>query len=300
MFLPNGFEALSLTPAEDFRLSIRVIEIIAVVGGLIAIHFGIFSSRRTKLQTKGLDLQLSGNPQAAEKCFRAALDKGANAPKSDRVRLLVGLSDTLIDQKRYDEAKQYLTQALELGDPTGSGQGSMCDLLLAQKVTPEKAIEMADEAFQLQTRTMKSMSFGARWANVSNELLEAKTWARKAQAYLITNRQSDAHQAMDRSLQILNAAMPEFQQASPEAPPAGKLALGDRLRRLKYLTISDTCWTIGLSLLAMGDTAKAREQFLLVRDSDPMGKYRALAQGEINSLGKAEAEAQIPKVDEVK
>ena len=285
MFLPNGFEALSLMPGDNLRLSIRILEFLVIVGGLIGIRFGVFSSRRTKLQTKGLDLMLSGNPQGGEKCFRAALSKSAKVPESDRVRLLVGLADTLIDQKRYEEAKQYLTQALDLGDPTGSGQGSMCDLLLAQKVTPDKAIEMADEAFQLQSRTMKSMSFGAQWANVSNQLLEAKTWARKAQAFLIMDRQSDAQQAMDRSLQILNSAMPEFKQAEPEAPPAGKAALGDRLRRLKFLTISATCWTIGQSLLALGDTAKAREQFQLVCDSDPMGKYRALAQSALNNLG---------------
>lgn len=285
MYLPNGFEAVYLEQRESLRLSIRILEYLAIFGGLIAIRFGVFSSRRTKLQTKGLDLLLSGNSKEAEQCFRTAIDKGAKLTESDHVRLLVCLGDALIDQKRYDEAKQYLTQALDLGDPTGSGQGSMCDLLLAQKVNPDKAIEMADQAFQLQGRAMKSMSFGAQWANVSNKLLEAKTWARKTRAYLEMGQQSDAQQAMDRSLQILNAAMPEFQQTSPEAPPAARAAMGDRLRRMKYLTISDTCWTIGQSLLAIGDTTKAREQFLLVRDNDPMGKYRALAQAELNSLG---------------
>ena len=53
---------------------------------------------------------------------------------------------------------------------------------------------------------------------------------------------------------------------------------------MKELTISDTYWQIGLSLQAMGDTDKAREEFVIVRDTDRVGKYRSLAEKELDSL----------------
>jgi tetratricopeptide (TPR) repeat protein len=285
MFLPNGSELLSFLAQANLLLYSRFAGLLVIVVGVVLVRSGVFSSRQFKLQSKGLDFALSGKPQEAEKCYRAALSLGAKLPDSDRVRLLVCLGDALLAQQRYDDAKQCLTQALELGDPTGSCQGSMCDLLLAQKTSPEKAIEMADQALQLQSRAMRNMSFGAEWAKVSNDLLEARTWARKARALLMLDQRDEARQAMDKALQIMEASKSELQQARPESTPTGKMILGNRLSRMKYLTISDTCWQIGLALLAMGDTAKAIQQFLVARDTDPMGKYRSLAQGQLDSLG---------------
>ncbi|MGA2887518.1 MAG: tetratricopeptide repeat protein [Terracidiphilus sp.] len=232
-----------------------------------------------------MDFLLAGKPAEAERCYRAALDMGAKVPESDRVRLMVCLGDALMDQGRYDEAKQCLAQALELGDPTGSGQDSMCDVLLAQKASPEKAIEMADEGMRLWERGSISQSFGARWAATSKDLFEAKTWARKARALLILDRRAEARQAMDRALRILDMSKSELQTAKPTSSLLGRLILGDRLRRMRDLTISATYWRIGLSLQAMGDTNKAAEQFVIVRDTDRMGKYRSLAQKELDSLG---------------
>jgi tetratricopeptide (TPR) repeat protein len=285
MFLPNGSYLLLFLSREDLRLYIRLAELFIIVVGVVLIRLQVFSSRRVKLQRKGLDFALSGKPEEAEKCYRAALSLGAKLPDSDRVRLLVCLGDALLAQKRYNDAKQCLTQALELGDPTGSCQGSMCDLLLAQKSSPGKAIEMADEALQLQSRTMRNMSFGAEWAKVSNDLLEARTWARKVRALLMLDQRDEARQAVDRALQIMEASKSEIQQAKPESSPTGKMILGNRLSRMKYLTVSDTCWQIGLALVAIGDKAKAIQQFLIARDTDPMGKYRSLAQGQLDSLG---------------
>lgn len=232
-----------------------------------------------------MDLLLAGKPLEAEKCYRTALDLGAKVPEPDRVRLLVCLGDALTDQGRYGDARQCLAQALELGDPTGSAQGSMCDVLLAQKASPEKAIEMADEAMQLQGRSGAGKSFGTRWATVYKDLLEAKTLARKAQALLMLDRRAEARQAIDRALSILDTSKSELQLARPESSLVGRLILGNRLRRMKELAISTTCWRIGLSLLASGDKAKAVEQFLVVRDTDRMGKYRSLAEKELRSLG---------------
>jgi tetratricopeptide (TPR) repeat protein len=246
---------------------------------------GVFSPRHFKLRRKGLDFLLAGKPVEAERCYRAALDLGAKVPESDRVRLMVCLGDALMDQGRYEDARQSLAQALALVDPTGSGQDSMCDLLLALKTSPEKAIEMADEAAQLLARAGASQSFGAGWAAASKDLYEAKTWARKAQALLMLDRREEARQAMDRALRILDMSKSEVRLARPASSLVGRLILGDRLRRMKELTISDVYLRVGLSLLAMGDKNKAVEQFLVVRNTDRMGKYRSLAQKQLDTLG---------------
>ncbi len=53
---------------------------------------------------------------------------------------------------------------------------------------------------------------------------------------------------------------------------------------MKELAISDACWRVGLSLPPMGDKGKATEEFLVVRDTDRMGKYCNLAQKQLESL----------------
>jgi tetratricopeptide (TPR) repeat protein len=247
-----------------------------------------FFARHHRLWRKGLDLALAGKPIEAERCYRAALDLGARVPESDHVRLLVCLGNALMDQKRYGEAKQYLTQALKLVDPTGGGQGSMCDLLLAQRAEPEKALEMADEAMRLRAQRDYSQAYGDRWEAVSRDLFEAKTWARKAQALVLLDRQTEARQAMDRALRIVEMSNSELQRAMPGAPLKAKLILGNRVRRHKQLTISETHWQIGLALLAMRDNAKAAEHFLIVRNTDRGGKYRNLAQEQLGKLGYAD------------
>ncbi|HEY3988017.1 MAG TPA: tetratricopeptide repeat protein [Acidobacteriaceae bacterium] len=289
MFLPADLESALHNPL----LSPGFLTLLIMGAGIVLVRSGVFFPSHFRLRSKGIDLLLAGKPVEAERCYRTALDLGAKVPESDRVRLLVCLGDALIDQGKYGEARQYLAQALELGDPTGSGQGSMCDVLLAQKASPEKAIEMADEAMQLQGRAVDGQSFGARWATVSKELYEAKTLARKAQALLMLDRRAEARQAMDRALSILDTSKSKLQMARPESSLVGRLILGNRLRRMRELAISGACWQIGLSLLAMGDKDKAMEQFLVVRDTDRMGKYRSLAQKKLDSLGYTNTVARV-------
>ncbi|HLY40714.1 MAG TPA: tetratricopeptide repeat protein [Terracidiphilus sp.] len=160
-----------------------------------AFLFRVFSgktvrSRTFDLRRKGLDLLLAGNPSGAERCYREALSADPKLPESDQVRLLVCLGDALIDQQRYSEAEECLEKALQMGDPTGSGQGSMADLLVLEKKNPERAIEMADEALRLTTQHPLSTRFGDAWSRVNDELLQAKAWARKAQALVVMGQGS--------------------------------------------------------------------------------------------------------------
>jgi len=291
MFLPGSIESalhrIREIPPQSLRLLVELL-VFGTAFGLF--RLGIFSPHHFRLRRKGLDLLLSGKPIEAEKCYRTALDLGAKLSESDRVRLMVCLGDSLFDQGRYGEAKQCFTTALDLGDPTGSGQSSMCDVLIAQKVDIEKAIQMADEASRI--RSDHRQAFGARWAAASNELYDAKSWARNAQALLMLNRQTEGRQALDRALRIVDMSKSEVERAKPQTSLLATLILGNRLRRMKHLTIAVTYWQIGLALLTVGDTTKATEYFLVVRDTDIAGKYRNLAQEQLARLGYASTNPQ--------
>jgi len=282
MFVPDASEPLLRILAHSSRL----IGLLAV-GVVIALARAgvVFGPRYSRLQSKGIELQLSGKLPEAEKCFRDALAMGKKLPESDRVRLLVSLGDVLIDEERYEEARQCIEQALQIGDYSGSAQGSLSDILLALKASPDKAIEMAEEAMQRMSSSYDQFPFGARWIALCKQLYEAKTWARKAQALFLLDRQEEAGQAIDRALSIVDASKSEQQLAKPEISQEGKAILGVRLLRMRELAIADVYWGLGLSLLAMGDKARAIEQFRIVRDTDQhMGKFRMFADKKLSSL----------------
>ena len=233
-----------------------------------------------RLRRKGLDFLLAGQPKKAEKYFRKSM---AMLDSSDQVRPLVCLADALMDQGRYDESLGCLVRALNLGESTGSGQGSMADLLLKMGTDPEKALEMADLAMELTTHTSRQdIYFGGE---VSNDLRRAKYWARRAHALAQLNRQSEARQAIDRALRIVETAKAEAQQTKPHNSILIMMVIGSRrLNHHKDLTVATTHWKIGLALLAMNDSSKAIDHFRITRDTDHRGKYRRLAQQQLSRL----------------
>lgn len=250
----------------------------------ISLRTGVLLPRHLRLRRKGLNLLLAGQPVEAERCYRAALSLDRTFGELDRVRLLVCLGDALSDQGRYQDAKGYLTTALEIGDPTGSGQGSMCDLLLALKAEPDKAIAMADEALSLHSNSAHQ-AFGTAWEAASGNLYEAKCWARKTQALILLDRQTEARQAMDRALRILDASKELVARSMPETSAIGAIILGGRLQRMKELAIADAHLEIGDALVAMREKSKAIEHFKIVKSTDRRGKYRRLAEQKLRELG---------------
>ncbi len=276
------FRQKFLEVAPYFRPLIFMV--IAVVVFVNRSRRGGSGSRAFQLRRKGLDLLLEGKPAEAEKCYREALKPGAEVSDSERVRLLVCLGDSLMDQGRYQEAEQCVMQALALGDPSGSGQGSMADVLILEKKDPEKAIEVADQALQLVTHPVNHR-FGDAWSAVNNALYEAKTWARKSQALAQLDRRTEARQAIDRAIKIVDAEKGQLAVTVPKTNLIAELVLGDRLRRMKELTISDTHWQISQALLALQDAKAAAEHLRVVRDTDRVGKYRNLANAALERLG---------------
>lgn len=258
--------------------------ILVFVGGYVLLaRIGFFTPQQLKLRKKGLNLLLKGRPAEAESCYRSALDLGTSVTKGVRVRLLVCLSDALFDQGRYPEAMQYLTQALEIGDPTGSGQGSMCDLLLAMKKEPEQAIEMADEGLRLTSRS--SEAFGADWKVARDVLYETKALARKTRALVQLDRVSEARQTLHRALSNMEASKDFIRDVAPQTTLFRTLVMGSRLGNMKKLAVVNAHWEIGLAFEDLRDKSMASEHFRIVRDTDNRGKYRQLAQRKLQQLG---------------
>ncbi len=233
-----------------------------------------------RLRRKGLDSLLAGRPTKAEKYFRKSL---AMLDPADQVRPLVCVADALMDQGRYEECKGYLVRALELGDSTGSAQGSMADLLLLTGTDPEKALDMTDQVVELSTRTSRQdIYFGGE---VSNDLKCATYWARRAQALAQLDRRAEARQAIDRSLRIVDAAHAEAQQTRPHTSVRVKLIVGGRrLAHHRDLVVAKAHWKIGLAFLAVDDSNRAADHFRITRDRDRRGKYRRLAQQQLEQL----------------
>jgi tetratricopeptide (TPR) repeat protein len=233
-----------------------------------------------RLRRKGLDLLLAGQPVKAERYYRKSM---AMLDTSDQVRPLVCLASALMDQGRYDESRECLERALELGDSTGSGQGSMADLLLKMGTDPEKALEMADLAVELTTHTSRrDIYFGGE---VSNDLRRATYWARRAHALAQLSRRAEARQAIDRALRIVEAAKAEAQQTRPHNSILVMMVLGSRrLNHHRDLAIATTHWRIGLAFLALENSSEAIDHFRITRDTDHRGKYRRLAQRQLMQL----------------
>ena len=233
------------------------------------------------LRARGLELLIAGHPEEAEGYFRKALEQSSSG---ERVRALVCLGDALMDQGRYAESKACLEEALRLGDPTGSGQMSMADLLLATRSDPERAMEMAEEGMRLSTgKKEQNIYFGG---NVSDDLKRAKYWARSAGALMLMGRKSEAQQAVVQALTLATAARVAASKTKAKTPVLTRLILGERLKRGRSLQICGTFWKVGLALLAVGDNARAAECFRLAQSTDIRGKYRKLAGRELDAMEK--------------
>jgi tetratricopeptide (TPR) repeat protein len=233
-----------------------------------------------RLRRKGLDSLLAGKPAKAEEYFRKSM---TTLDESERVRALVCLSDALLDQGKYEESKETLIAALKLGDPTGSGQGTMADLLLLTGADPEKALEMTEQSFALTTgRSGPVTYFGGK---VSDDLRSAKCWARKSMALSQLGRNNEARQAVQRASRLADGAREVALRTEPHNTILVKLVIGERrLAHHRDLAISATHWRIGLAFLAMGDSSEAARNFSIVRNTDRRGKYRNLAQRQLDQL----------------
>jgi tetratricopeptide (TPR) repeat protein len=242
--------------------------------------------RAERQRRKGLEHTLAGRPEEAQKCFQKALQLSAKIPDSLRVRLLVCLGDALMDGDRTQEAEDCFSVALQIGDRTGSCQGSIADLLLKRKRDPENVLKVADLAYSLEAE--RFLASPVAWKEEHLRLREAVCLARKAHALALLDQSSDAKEALGRAVGLLKSAE-EADAARQLDDEAMKKFLFDRRsgsrQKLQFAALH---FMIGSAFLALRNTPEAIAQFNLGREADPKGKYRKLCQQRLDQLRPAD------------
>lgn len=228
---------------------------------------------------KGLQCLMVGNAVEAEAQFRAALGDGTGLARDNHVRLLVCLADALQDQERFEEARGYLETALGLGDETGSGQGSMCDILLQLGSDPRHALAMADEACRLNVaRIRKDRGTGEDRARV-------RMLARQAQAYAQLDESTRAGEAIAEAMRLTDAALAARTDAQRRGPGGADLVFGRPTREIDDLLLAYSCYLVGRSLRAMNRDDRATQYLRTARDLDLKGTIRIRAQRDLDRMG---------------
>jgi len=259
----------------------------AVLGVLVAsaayviyLRNAMHCAPELRLRRKGLDRLLSGHASEAEVLFREAL---ALTDGADQVRPMVCLVDSLMDQGRYQESKEFLLTALDLGDSSGSGQGTMADLLLLTGEDPNKAIEFSRQALELGAgRRNRDIYFGG---DVAGTLRNAKCLARTAHAFAQMGNETKAREALGRATQMAADAQAEAEHTRPRNPMVVWLVIGDRrVANHRDLVFATLHWRIGLAYLSLGDRRRAVDHFQITQRADRRGKYRRLAAKQLAEL----------------
>lgn len=258
-----------------------------IVGGgfILLARNGFFTPRLLNLRKKGLRLIFAGRPAEAEEIYRRALLNGPMIKASDRVRLLVQLGISLADQEKYAEAADRFNEALRIGDPTGSCQENICDLLLLRRTDLETALDMAEQSIKIGIEKSESSVFGSSWISVWKILWEVRTSARKAQIFALLGKTAEAGREIDNALRLLDESKSKVVVARPTPPLLARVVFGrSRYDKIKRHAIAETHWVVGLGLLGMGQKGKAIEQFKIVQANDRRGKYRNLAEKKLHEL----------------
>ena len=268
-----------------------VVWFVLFVGGFIFLcrRRLFFFPQHVRLRDRGIDLFFAGQTFEAERCYREALQLHPVVPSEDRRSLLVCLGDALIDQRRYPEAKECLEKALEAGDPTGSCQITICDLLLLMKVEGERALEMAEVGTNLLKSRAHLHIWGAEWNSASRILAEVSGLARKARALALLSRNDEARATLDQALKIAHDFEDQIAEANPNPHFLDKLAYGRRtLKDLKFHPIAEAHWQIGLAFLAIDNRDRAAQEFSIVTASETsagvQGRYRRLVEEKLADL----------------
>jgi tetratricopeptide (TPR) repeat protein len=217
-----------------------------------------------------MQLARTGWPSEAERFYRKALARGSKVPLAEQVA--PGLGDALMDEGRYPESRESLDSALAMGDPTGSCQSSIGQLLLLEGAEPQKALDLADKAIQIAAHDVEVRYRYDRRERGQN-LGGSGAWALKAWALAQVGRRAEARQAIDAALKLVDAAQagsPNYYKTAP--------AIGPDLRTVLRMRVAETQWRTGMALPAIDERGYARTHFAAARDADPKGKYGILSQ----------------------
>jgi tetratricopeptide (TPR) repeat protein len=235
---------------------------------------------------RGLEHALAGRPAEAQKCYRKGLEQSAKIPDGLRVRLLVCLGNALMDEDRLTEAEDCFAVALQIGDRTGSCQGSIAELLLKRKREPEKVLKVADLAYALEAERFRASPVA--WKEQYLGLREAACLTRKAQAFALLDRISEAREAVDKAVSLLKAAEEGDATRHFDDEAMKRFLFDRRSHDRQKLQFAALHFNLGSAFLALRNTREAIAQFRSGRDVDPKGKYRKLCEQQLAQFSAAD------------
>jgi len=202
------------------------------------LRFGCPSGQLFRME--GITHGMAGRPAEAERCYREALARSCDSPRSERAGLLGCLAESLEHQDRLEESMKCRQASIDMGDNIlGSARHGLAELLLKQGTDPQRALELTDEAMRVAKGQAAPKVAPARWAT-------------RAWALAVLGRRQEAEQAIAQAM---------------------------LLRRETHAALfASTRIKVGMALLAMDQPANAIEQFRAALEADPQGKYGARAQ----------------------
>ena len=180
-----------------------------------------------------------------------------------------------MDRGRYEESQQHLVKALGMGDPTGACRNSFAEWLLRQGIEPGKALHLASQVIDESVAEAVRLQTGVDpWYYAKplalNRACRSTSWAQRAWALALLGRQQEAREAIDEASQL--AVKPDRNLS------ASSWAL---VSRLEWQRLADTCWLIGMALLAMNQAEEAGARFQEGSYVDPTGKYGRLCRKQL-------------------
>jgi tetratricopeptide (TPR) repeat protein len=202
----------------------------------------------TLLHFKGTVLMFAGRNPEAEHTLRECLARESSPVHQSLA--MVNLGYVMLGQRRYDEARQSLEGAIKLRPNGAVAYSSLAETYLQQGIEPQKALELVDRGIELK----QNSEMQAR----VDEHIFGYLFANRAWALFLLGRAVEADAALDEAL--------KFSAAPSKAGAAG----------VQY--------HVARALVAAGQIPQAREHFRKARETDPKGRYAALAEAALREF----------------
>jgi tetratricopeptide (TPR) repeat protein len=191
------------------------------------------------LLLQGIVLSLGGMPEEAERRCRRALRRSSGA----RTRFALDrLATVLADLGRYEEARPFLEEAVELYDDFDLANADLAELLLLEGFDCERALDLVERAMVVDP-SPASYSVG--------RLIDAEWMALRAWALAGVGRRLDAEICAQRTL--------------------------DRVAQKSHPAAAGVYWRLGMALERIADDNAAVHHSQNAAMVDAQGKYGILA-----------------------
>ena len=215
----------------EYDLGLRRLTCVAWFSKSAPVHF-----------LKGTLLMFAGRSADAEAALRQSLVGETSSMHKSLV--LVNIGYTLLGERRYNEAKQALEEAIQLRPAGAVAYSTLAEVYLHQGIEPQKALDLLDKGTKYKRESDRQMS-------VDLHIL-GYLYANRAWALVLLGHPSEADDALDEARKY----------SAVDMKPG---AAGVHYR-------------IGRVLLAEKRNPEAAEEFRQARQIDPKGVYAALSE----------------------